>query len=86
MADGFTQDLRKRVAKLEALLGVPIEESSSSTLTEQLATTQKAIADLQVSFDEHATQTLQRLEDRAEKHVVLTAHRMEGMSEDIESL
>jgi hypothetical protein len=85
MAGGSTQDLRERVAKLEALLGVPAEESSSSTLIEQLAATQKAIADLQVSFDEHAAQTLQRLGDRAEEHADLAAHRIEGLSEGIES-
>jgi hypothetical protein len=34
MADGSTQDLRERVAKLEALLDVSAEESSSSTLAE----------------------------------------------------
>jgi uncharacterized protein YlxW (UPF0749 family) len=86
MAGGSTQDLRERVAKLEALLGVPAEESSSSTLMEQLATVQKAIADLQVSFDEHAAQTLQRLEDRAKEHADLATHRMEGLSEGMESL
>ena len=65
MAGGYAQDLRERVVKLEVLLGVPAEESSSSTLTKQLVAAQKAIADLQISFNEHATQTLQRLEDRA---------------------
>jgi hypothetical protein len=86
MAGGSTQDLRERVAKLEALLGVPAEESSSSTLIEQLAATQKAIANLQVSFDEHAAQTLQRLRDRAEEHADLAAHSIEGLSEGMESL
>jgi hypothetical protein len=31
---GLTQDLRERVAKLEALLGVPMEGLSSSSLCE----------------------------------------------------
>jgi len=43
---GSTQDLRERVAKLEALLGVPVEGSSSSTLFEQIATMQDALASL----------------------------------------
>jgi hypothetical protein len=34
MAGGSTQDLWKIVARLEALLGVLIEESSSSSLAE----------------------------------------------------
>jgi DNA anti-recombination protein RmuC len=84
MPSGSTQDLWERLAKLEALLGVPAEEFSSSTLVEQLA--QKAIVDLQLSFDEHAAQTLQQLEARAEEQVDLAAHRMEDMSEGIESL
>ena len=74
------------MAKLEALLGVPAEESSSSTLAEQLAAAQKAIANLQLSFDEHAAQTLQRLGTRVEERVDHVAHHMEGMSKGIESL
>ncbi|KAE8009505.1 hypothetical protein FH972_005937 [Carpinus fangiana] len=79
MAGGSTQDLREKVGKLEALLAVPAKESSSSTMVEQLAIAQKAIVDLQLSFDEHAAQTVQRLEERADEQADLAAHRMEGI-------
>ncbi|GLT72466.1 hypothetical protein SLA2020_443990 [Shorea laevis] len=46
MAGGSTQDLQERVAKLEALLSVSVEGSSSS-MFEQLVEAQKAISDLQ---------------------------------------
>jgi peptidoglycan hydrolase CwlO-like protein len=85
MVGGSTQDLQERVAKLEAWLGAPTEESSSFTLAEQLAAAQKAIADLQISFDEHAAQTLQQLEERVEEQANLAAP-MEGLSEGMESL
>ena len=51
-----------------------------------MAATQKAIADLQLSFNEHATKTLQQLEARAEEQADLPAHSMESTSNGIESL
>ncbi|XP_059437724.1 uncharacterized protein LOC132170646 [Corylus avellana] len=86
MAGGSTQDLRERVARLEALLGVPVEESSSTTIMEQLAAAQKSISDLQSSLDAHSARALQRLEERAEEQADLAAHRFEGMGEEIESM
>lgn len=52
MDDGSTQDLQERVTKLEALLGVPMEGSSSS-LFKQLAEAQKAISYLQTPLGKH---------------------------------
>jgi hypothetical protein len=49
MADGSTQDLRERVAKLEALLGVPVEGFSSSTLCEH-------VTSLKATLDQHSAE------------------------------
>lgn len=43
MTGHSTQDLKESVAWLEAILGVPVEGSSSSTLCEQLAEAQRDV-------------------------------------------
>jgi len=82
---GSTQDLREKVVKLEALLGVPVEGSSSSPLFEQIATIQDALASLQATLDQHTAKCMQRMVDRAEDHTAL-AERMEGICEETEFL
>jgi len=81
---GSTQDLRERVAKLEALLGVPVEGSSASPVFEQIATMQDAIASLQATLDQHTAECMQRLDDRTEDHAAF-AERMEGICEETEA-
>lgn len=84
MAGGATQELKERVAKLEALLGMP-SEGPSSSICERLDGVIRDVQTLQSSWEERSAPVLQRLEDRAEEHATLAAHRMEGILEEIES-
>jgi uncharacterized protein YoxC len=72
---------------LEALLGVPVEGSSSS-LAEQLAEAQRAITDLQTSLDKLSAEASDKLrwEKQIEEQVDLTSHQVDGLAESLGSL
>jgi hypothetical protein len=86
MAGGSTQDLKERVAKLEAILGVPLEGHSSSTLCERVATAQQDVVVVQKSLEEKSSELLQLMEEHAEETAALHVHRNEELLEQIEAL
>jgi hypothetical protein len=55
MSGGSTQDLKERVARLEAILGVLLEGCSFSTLCEWIAAVQRDVAAVQKSLNEKSS-------------------------------
>ncbi len=74
------------MARPEAILGLPLEGYSSSTLCEQVAVAQRDLATVQKSLEDKSSKLLQRMDEQAEEMAALHVHRNEGLLEQIEAL
>jgi hypothetical protein len=87
MAGGATPNLKERVARLEAILGVLEEEgSSSSTLCERVMEAQRDVAAMRQYLEEQSSKLLQRVEEQLDEQAELHVHRNGGLVEEIAAL
>lgn len=86
MTGGTTQNLKDRVARLEAILGGPEEEGSSSTLFERVKEAQRDVETMQQSLGELSSKLLQRVGEQLDEQAELHVHRNGKLLEQIEAL